>query len=79
VIGADAATIEQRRRLSGMWQRGELSLEDFAEQMQRGELRRTDAFSCRRTAVRARRDIHYAVFRTTISSSVRRVVTPVQA
>jgi hypothetical protein len=38
VTGADAATIEQFTGLSGMWRRGELSLEDFAEQMQRGEL-----------------------------------------
>ena len=34
VTGADAATIEQFTRLSGMWQRGKLSLEDFAERMQ---------------------------------------------
>jgi hypothetical protein len=38
VTGADAATIEQFTRLSSMWQRGELSLGDFAEQMQRRQL-----------------------------------------
>jgi hypothetical protein len=38
VTGADAATIEQFTRLSSRWQHGELSLEDFAEQMQRREL-----------------------------------------
>jgi hypothetical protein len=38
VTGADAATIEQFTRLSSMLQRGELSLEDFAEQIQRREL-----------------------------------------
>jgi hypothetical protein len=38
VTGADAATMEQFTRLSGRWQRGELSLEELAEQMQRGKL-----------------------------------------
>ena len=38
VTGADAATIERFDRLSARWQRGELALEEFADQMQRGQL-----------------------------------------
>jgi hypothetical protein len=38
VTGADDARTEQFTRLGGMWQRGELSLEDFAGRMQRGDV-----------------------------------------
>ena len=38
VTGPDAATIERFDRLSARWRRGELSLEGFADEMQRDEL-----------------------------------------